>query len=146
LSGSDGRTYTRHRNADEIQYQVAGTRLLVSANGSVELTPGTFVHIPVGVAYASITAGSSKHLTTVTTGKLTCVWEAAIESSRWSLEDIEAYREHAAAAAAAGSGNRGAQGADAGHLDAHHVAGAELGELRDRGDKRRDGEDQQVDR
>lgn len=92
LSGSDGRTYTRHRNADDIQYQVAGTRLLVSANGSVELTPGTFVHIPVGVAYASITAGSSKHLTTVTTGKLTCVWEAAIESSWWSLEDIEAYR------------------------------------------------------
>ena len=100
LPASDGLTYTRHRDADEIQYQVAGTRLLVSANGTVELTPGTFVHIPVGVAYASITAASSKHLTTVTTGKLTCVWEAATESSRWSLEDIEAYREHAAAAPA----------------------------------------------
>jgi hypothetical protein len=101
LPASDGRTYTRHRNADEIQYQVAGTRLLVSANGTAELTPGTFIHIPVGVAYASITAGTSKHLTTVTTGKLACMWQAAAESSQWSLEDIEAYREHAAAAPAA---------------------------------------------
>jgi hypothetical protein len=29
------------------------------------------------------------------------MWQAAAESSQWSLEDIEAYREHAAAAPAA---------------------------------------------
>ncbi|QNE21355.1 hypothetical protein F1D05_29840 [Kribbella qitaiheensis] len=95
ITDSDGREYLRRRNADEVQYQIEGTRLLVSANGVVEMTPGTFVHIPVGVAYASIVAGSSRHLSTVTTGKLDCVWEAATESSRWNLEDIEAYRARA---------------------------------------------------
>lgn len=92
ITDSDGRLYTRRRNVDEVQYQIEGTRLLISANGVVELTPGTFVHIPVGVAYASIVRGTSRHITTVTTGKLDCVWEGASESSKWSLERIEAYR------------------------------------------------------
>lgn len=93
ITNSDGREYLRRRNVDEVQYQIEGTRLLVSANGVVEMAPGTFVHIPVGVAHASIVGGSSRHITTVTTGKLTCVWEAATQSSRWSLDDIDRYRE-----------------------------------------------------
>lgn len=91
----DGTTYIRHRNADEVQYQIEGTRLLVSANGVVEMTPGTFTHIPVGVAYTSIVSGASKHITTVTTGKLDCVWPDAVDSSKWEFEEIEAYRSRA---------------------------------------------------
>lgn len=92
VTDSDGTIYRRHRNVDEVQYQIDGTRLLVSANGVVELTPGTFIHIPVGVAYTSIVQGSSRHITTVTTGKLDCVWGGATESAQWDFEKIDEYR------------------------------------------------------
>ena len=92
ISGADGRTYTRHRNVEEVQYQVEGTRLLISANGVVEMTPGTFVHLPVGVAHASITAGESRHVTTVTRARLGCVWADATQSTRWSAQEIEDHR------------------------------------------------------
>lgn len=93
VTDSDGTVYRRHRNADEVQYQIEGTRLLISANGVVELQPGSFVHIPVGVAFASIVRGSSRHITTVTTGKLDCVWERAEESTQWGFERIAEYRD-----------------------------------------------------
>ncbi len=101
ITDSDGTVYTRRRNVDEVQYQVEGTRLLISANGVVEMTPGTFTHIPVGVACASIVHGTSKHITTVTTGKLDCVWDAAHESEQWTAERIDAYRAQALSASPA---------------------------------------------
>ncbi|MFB2587032.1 hypothetical protein [Herbiconiux liukaitaii] len=103
VTDDDGRTYRRHRNLDEVQYQISGTRLLISANGVVEMTPGTFVHLPVGVAFASITSGSSNHITTVTTGKLDSVWDGATESTQWSQAEIEDYRARTFAGAPAGS-------------------------------------------
>lgn len=92
VTDSDGRRYLRRRNVDEIQYQVSGTRLLISANGVVEMKPGTFVHLPVGVAYASIVAGRSTHISTLTTSRIHPVWSEAFDSERWSLEQIEEYR------------------------------------------------------
>lgn len=100
VQDADGRTYTRHRNADEIQYQVSGTRLLITPNGVVEMTPGTFVHVPVGVAHASIVTGTSRHVTTVSRPRLELAWTRGTTSERWELGDIEAYR----AKVAAGSG------------------------------------------
>ena len=97
ITDSDGRTYTRHRNVDEVQYQVDGTRLLVSANGVVEMTPGTFVHLPVGVAYTSIVTGSSTHVTTLSRGALECVYDDATESTAWTAEEVDAYRNRVAA-------------------------------------------------
>lgn len=99
-SETDGRVYTRHRNVEEVQYQVEGTRLLVSANGVVEMKPGTFVHVPIGVAFTSIVEGHSKHLTTVTTDKLDCVWPDATQSTTWSLDEIESYRQRVSVDAA----------------------------------------------
>lgn len=99
ITDSDGTSYTRRRNVDEVQYQVEGTRLLISANGIVEMTPGTFTHIPVGVAYASIVHGASKHITTVTTGKLDCVWAEAQDSEQWDAARIDEYRTRAFARA-----------------------------------------------
>ena len=95
---SDGRTYTRHRNADELQYQIDGTRLLVSANGVVEMVPGTFVHLPVGVAFTSIATGPSRHIVTVSRHKLECAYDGATDSAKWSFADIEAYRDRTLAA------------------------------------------------
>ena len=92
VEDADGRTYARHRNADEIQYQVSGTRLLITPNGVVEMSPGTFVHVPVGVAWASIVAGPSQHLTTVSRLKLNLAYTDGTTSEKWEQGDIEAYR------------------------------------------------------
>lgn len=101
LTDSDGRTYTRHRNVDEVQYQVEGTRLLISANGVVEMTPGTFVHLPVGVAFASIVSGTSTHVTTLSRSALESVYDGATDSATWTPEQIDAYREQHVPAPAA---------------------------------------------
>ena len=92
VTNSDGRVYTRHRNADEVQYQVEGTRLLVSPNGVVEMTPGTWVRIPVGVAYASVAAGESTHVTTVSRNRLACRYADATQSQPWDVAKVEEYR------------------------------------------------------
>jgi quercetin dioxygenase-like cupin family protein len=49
----NGRQPFYHRNADvdEISYQVTGPRQLITEIGTVELEPGDFVNIPVGVAH-----------------------------------------------------------------------------------------------
>jgi uncharacterized cupin superfamily protein len=43
--------YHRNTEVDEISYQVTGPRQLITEIGSVELEPGDFVNIPVGVAH-----------------------------------------------------------------------------------------------
>ncbi|WP_036511180.1 hypothetical protein [Nocardia aobensis] len=48
------RRYLRTLDADEIQYQISGTRTLVTQRGIVDLDPGDFVRIPLGVAHADI--------------------------------------------------------------------------------------------
>jgi hypothetical protein len=55
--------YRRHRDAEEIQYQIGGCRTLVSQRGAVELGPGDFVRIPLGCAFTSVTDTESIHLT-----------------------------------------------------------------------------------
>jgi mannose-6-phosphate isomerase-like protein (cupin superfamily) len=59
---TDGRSYRRTLDADEIQYQISGRRTLVSQHGLVELGPGDFVRIPLGVAHTSIAAEPTEHL------------------------------------------------------------------------------------
>lgn len=49
------RRYRRTVDADEIQYQAEGTRVVISQRGIVELQPGDFVRIPLGIAHASVT-------------------------------------------------------------------------------------------
>ncbi|WP_040691010.1 cupin domain-containing protein [Nocardia vinacea] len=56
------RRYRRTLDADEIQYQIRGTRTLLTQRGIVELRPGDFVRIPLGVAHASIADESSTHI------------------------------------------------------------------------------------
>ncbi|MEV0038944.1 hypothetical protein [Streptomyces sp. NPDC050804] len=57
------RIYRRTLDADEIQYQISGRRTLVSQRGTVELGPGDFVRVPLGVAHTSLcAAGESRHL------------------------------------------------------------------------------------
>ncbi|MFC8078122.1 hypothetical protein ACFUN8_21580 [Streptomyces sp. NPDC057307] len=57
------RVYRRTLDADEIQYQISGRRTLVTQRGTVELDPGDFVRVPLGIAHTSLcAAGESRHL------------------------------------------------------------------------------------
>lgn len=56
------RVYRRALDSDEIQYQISGRRTLVSQRGIVELGPGDFVRIPLGVAYTSVCGETSEHI------------------------------------------------------------------------------------
>ena len=43
--------YHRNADVDEMSYQVCGDRTLMTEHGTVEITPGDFTRIPVGVAH-----------------------------------------------------------------------------------------------
>ncbi|NUT31713.1 MAG: hypothetical protein HOV79_01435 [Hamadaea sp.] len=62
LPAADGRVYRRTLDADEIQYQISGHRTLVSQRGIVDLGPGDFVRIPLGVAHTSISGADTEHI------------------------------------------------------------------------------------
>lgn len=62
LVDEPGLVYTRHRNCEEIQYQISGERLLVSQRGMVRVQAGDFVRIPIGVAFTSIVVGEATHV------------------------------------------------------------------------------------
>jgi uncharacterized cupin superfamily protein len=47
------RRYRRTLDADEIQYQAHGRRTLLTQRGVVDLEPGDFVRIPLGIAHTS---------------------------------------------------------------------------------------------
>lgn len=60
--GTDARRYLRTLDADEIQYQVSGTRTLFTQRGVVEMKPGDFVRIPLGISHSSIARDPSTHI------------------------------------------------------------------------------------
>ncbi len=60
------RRYERKLCVDEIQYQVEGTRTIISQRGVITMHPGDFTCIPKGCAHASITEGPSKHISVLT--------------------------------------------------------------------------------
>jgi len=89
---SSGQVYRRLRNAEEIQYQVSGTRTLVTQRGVVQLMPGDFVRIPRAVAFTSIHAQPSTHLSLVSVRPIPQVAQAARQSIRMNPEEIDALR------------------------------------------------------
>ena len=56
------RVYRRTLDADQVQYQISGRRTLISQRGILDLGPGDFVRIPLGVAHASVCAEESLHI------------------------------------------------------------------------------------
>ncbi|MDX6741564.1 hypothetical protein [Actinocorallia sp. A-T 12471] len=63
LTAAQPRAYVRHRDAEEIQYQISGRRTLATQRGVVELAPGDFVRVPVGCAFTSVTDDESVSIT-----------------------------------------------------------------------------------
>ncbi|VCU68439.1 hypothetical protein PIGHUM_00490 [Pigmentiphaga humi] len=89
---SDGKVYRRLRNAEEIQYQVAGTRTLVTQRGVLRLQPGDFVRIPRALASTSIHVGPSTHLSMVSTQPVPQVAAGTRQAERLTPEQIAALR------------------------------------------------------
>jgi uncharacterized cupin superfamily protein len=92
LESSRGEVYRCHRRADAIQYQISGTRTLVTQRGVLKLEPGDFVNIPRGCAYTSITSASSSHIIVLTTEGIPLQGEPSKIAERCSVEEIEAAR------------------------------------------------------
>ncbi|KAL2424488.1 hypothetical protein ABEF95_011026 [Exophiala dermatitidis] len=57
-----GQVYRRHSRVEEIQCQITGSRTLITQRGIVQLNPGDFVNIPVGVAFTDhVDGGEESH-------------------------------------------------------------------------------------
>ncbi|TDD86817.1 hypothetical protein [Actinomadura rubrisoli] len=89
---SDGRVYRRIRNAEEIQYQLGGHRTLVTQRGTIELEPGDFVRIPVGIAFTSIHHEPSTYLTVASARELPQVEPATRTAGRLTVDEVERLR------------------------------------------------------
>ncbi|GAA2611927.1 hypothetical protein SMC26_10380 [Actinomadura fulvescens] len=92
IDRSNGRTYRTHRDADDIQYQISGRRLLVTQLGVLELEPGDFVRVPVGVAFTSIVTEPSTHLTVLSALTVPQVAEADKTGSALSVPELDRLR------------------------------------------------------
>ncbi|MFC8381835.1 hypothetical protein [Nocardia sp. NPDC057272] len=70
--GTEGETrrYRRNLDADEIHYQISGTRTLISQRGTVELGPGDFVRIPLGIAYTTVSTGAGEYISLLSSTEL----------------------------------------------------------------------------
>ncbi len=92
LPASDGQVYQRTLDADDIQYQVRGRRTLVTQRGIVELEPGDFVRIPLGLAHTSISTEDTEFLTLLSDRELPQIGETARTATPYSREQLAALR------------------------------------------------------
>lgn len=91
------RRYRRTLDADEIQYQIAGTRTLVTQRGIVDLKPGDFVRIPLGVAHSSVADESSTHIALQSHLALPQIAETDRSAEQFSRERLAAAIERSRA-------------------------------------------------
>lgn len=89
---SQGRTYWRTLDADEIQYQVSGHRTLVSQRGIVDLGPGDFVRIPLGVAHTSISSQDGEYVILLSDRELPQVAKTTRTAEACRPERLDALR------------------------------------------------------
>ncbi|MTD55257.1 hypothetical protein [Amycolatopsis pithecellobii] len=94
-----GHTYLRTLDADEVQYQVSGTRTVVTQRGIAELRPGDFLRIPLGIAHtAVVTDTPSEHIRIQCNRELPRVAEPDWTAETYSPERLAAARQNGAAA------------------------------------------------
>jgi len=80
----ENRRYHRTLDADEIQYQVSGRRTLLTQRGIVDLRPGDFVRIPLGIAHGNLVDEASTHLSLLSNQELPQVAESARTADPYS--------------------------------------------------------------
>jgi ethanolamine utilization protein EutQ (cupin superfamily) len=92
LRSEGQRVYRRTLDADEIQYQISGRRTLVSQRGIVELGPGDFVRIPLGIAYTSVCAEASEHIALFSDRELPQIAETTRTAEPYTPERLAALQ------------------------------------------------------
>ncbi|MEU4894180.1 hypothetical protein AB0B12_33485 [Streptomyces sp. NPDC044780] len=86
------RTYRRTLDADEVQYQISGHRTLVSQRGIVELGPGDFVRIPLGIACTSVCREPNEYLTVFSDRDLPQIAETTRTAEPYTPERLAALQ------------------------------------------------------
>ncbi|WP_019630009.1 hypothetical protein [Actinomadura atramentaria] len=84
--------YRRNLDTDEVQYQVSGTRTLITQRGVADLGPGDFVRIPLGVAYTSVASGDTEHIRVLSSTELPQVAETARHADPATPDRVAAAR------------------------------------------------------
>ncbi|PXX71518.1 hypothetical protein DFR70_101952 [Nocardia tenerifensis] len=82
------RRYRRTLDADEIQYQASGRRTLITQRGIVDLGPGDFVRIPLGVAHANVNIEAGQYITLLSHRELPQVAETARTADPYSPQRL----------------------------------------------------------
>jgi uncharacterized cupin superfamily protein len=88
VTPGEERRYRRTLDADEIQYQVSGHRTLLTQRGFVELGPGDFVRIPLGLAHADLTHEAGEYLSLLSHLELPQVAETARTARPYTAESL----------------------------------------------------------
>lgn len=90
-TGSGGeRRYRRTLDADEIQYQANGHRTLITQHGVVDLGPGDFVRIPLGIAHAGVTTEAGDYVRLLSRSALPQVAGTSRTADQYSPERLAA--------------------------------------------------------
>lgn len=92
LPASDGQTYQRTLDADEVQYQIRGHRTVVTQRGVVELGPGDFLRIPLGTAHSSIAGEQTEYIRLLCDRPLHQMGETSRTAEPYSPERLAAAR------------------------------------------------------
>ncbi|KAJ5896574.1 uncharacterized protein N7473_005973 [Penicillium subrubescens] len=93
LDKTDGTVYHRHRRADAIQYQLEGSRTLVTQRGTIELHPGDYICIPKGCAYTNISKSQCQYVVILTSEVAPVKAPYSKAASETTLEKVEAIRK-----------------------------------------------------
>ncbi|MGW5572826.1 hypothetical protein ACWEVD_16625 [Nocardia thailandica] len=83
------RRYTRTLDADEIQYQISGARTLVTQRGIIELGPGDFVRIPLGIAHTDVGHEDGAYLSVLSHRELPQVAETSRTAQPCTSENLD---------------------------------------------------------
>ncbi|MEU2288024.1 hypothetical protein ABZ614_39980 [Streptomyces sp. NPDC013178] len=92
LETSTQRVYRRTLDADQVQYQISGRRTLISQRGIVDVGPGDFVRIPLGVAHASVCAEESRHIALYSDRELPQIAETTRTAEPYTAERLAALQ------------------------------------------------------
>ncbi|WP_329410400.1 hypothetical protein OG563_47335 [Nocardia vinacea] len=91
--GATTRRYRRTLDADEIQYQISGSRTLLTQRGIVGLAPGDFVRVPLGIAHATVGHQAGSYISLLSSRELPQVAETSRSARRYSPELLAALPE-----------------------------------------------------
>ena len=91
-----GKRYRRSLDADEIQYQVSGQRIVLTQRGIAELGPGDFLRIPLGIAHADLCEGPVEYLVLQADRELPQIAETARTATPFAPHRLADLRSRAA--------------------------------------------------